>query len=82
MTLIACRECGQHVSEWAAACPHCGISGKTPHALPVTVGNVNMKFGTMVVFLVKMAIAMIPAAIILVILAAFGWTILAGMLHR
>ena len=31
----------------------------------VVVVDVNMKFGTMVVFLVKLAIAFIPAAIIL-----------------
>ena len=33
----------------------------------VVVVDVNMKFGTMVVFLVKLAIAFIPAAIILVV---------------
>lgn len=31
----------------------------------VVVVDVNMKFGTMVVFLVKLAVAFIPAAIIL-----------------
>jgi len=44
----------------------------------VVVVDVNMKFGTMVVFLVKLAIASIPAAIILIGLGAaaslaLGW---------
>jgi hypothetical protein len=36
----------------------------------VVVVDVNMKFGSMVVFLVKLAIAAIPAAIILTLIGA------------
>lgn len=36
----------------------------------VVVVDVNMKFGTMVLFLVKLAIASIPAAIILLFVGA------------
>jgi RNA polymerase subunit RPABC4/transcription elongation factor Spt4 len=25
MALIACRECGREVSNWARMCPHCGL---------------------------------------------------------
>jgi hypothetical protein len=52
----------------------------------VVVVDVNMKFGTMVMFMVKLAIAAIPAAIILVLIGAaiallFGG-IFAGFSHQ
>lgn len=52
----------------------------------VVVVDVNMKFGTMVVFLVKLAIAAIPAAIILFFIGAaiamvFGG-LFVGLSHR
>lgn len=52
----------------------------------VVVVDVNMKFGTMVAFLVKLAIAAIPAAIILFVIGAavamlFGG-VFAGLSHR
>ena len=52
----------------------------------VVVVDVNMKFGTMVVFLVKLAIAAIPAAIILffigVAIAMVFGGLFAGLSHR
>ena len=45
----------------------------------VVVVDVNMKFGTMVVFLVKLAIASIPAAIILIVLGTFASLVLGGL---
>ena len=45
----------------------------------VIVVDVNMKFGTMVVFLVKLAIASIPAAIILIALGTAASIVLAGL---
>ena len=45
----------------------------------LVVVDVNMKFGTMVVFLVKLAIASIPAAIILVVLGAVAAAVLGGL---
>ena len=54
---------------------------ETENALPmrVTVVNMDMHFGTMVWFMVKLAIAAIPAAIILVILAALLAGVFRGM---
>ncbi len=45
----------------------------------VVVVDVNMKFGSMVFFLVKLAIAFIPAAIILTIIGAVIVAVLGGM---
>lgn len=45
----------------------------------VIVTDVDMRFGTMVVFLVKLALAFIPAAIIL-LLIGLGMTVLFGMI--
>ena len=45
----------------------------------VVVVDINMKFGSMVVFLVKLAIAFIPAAIILTILGALIVALVNGM---
>jgi hypothetical protein len=45
----------------------------------VVVVDVNMKFGTMVVFLVKLAIASIPAAIILIVLGTAASLVLGGL---
>ncbi len=52
----------------------------------VVVVDVKMRFGSMVVFLVKLAIASIPATIILFLLglllaAAFG-SVFGGLSHR
>ncbi|MGH8688236.1 MAG: hypothetical protein ACREVQ_11090 [Burkholderiales bacterium] len=47
----------------------------------VVVVDVNMKFGTMVMFLVKLAIAAIPAAIILFVLGALASALMGGVLH-
>jgi hypothetical protein len=46
----------------------------------VVVVDVNMRFGTMVVFLVKLAIAAIPAAIILTLIGAAIVLVFSGML--
>ena len=45
----------------------------------VVVVDVNMKFGTMVVFLVKLAIAAIPAAIILTVIGLIFAAVIAGL---
>lgn len=45
----------------------------------VVVVDVNMKFGTMVMFLVKLAIASIPAAIILFLLGLVLTALFGGM---
>ena len=45
----------------------------------VVVVDVNMKFGSMVVFLVKLAVASIPAALILLLLGAIFGGIFTGI---
>ena len=45
----------------------------------VVVVDVNMKFGTMVIFLVKLAIAFIPAAIILFFVGVFVVALFGGL---
>jgi hypothetical protein len=48
------------------------------HSLPVEVTDFQMNFGSMVSFMVKWAIASIPAFIILFIFAMFAMAILGG----
>lgn len=47
----------------------------------VVVTDIDMKFGTMVWFLVKLAIASIPAALILLIFGAIVAVIIGGLLR-
>jgi len=47
----------------------------------VTVTDIHMPFSSMVVFMVKWAIAAIPAFIILTAISLFTWSILGGLLH-
>lgn len=48
----------------------------------VVVVDVQMRFGSMVVFMVKFAIAFIPAALILLVLAGLAYAVLSGIFHR
>lgn len=43
MALVQCRECGSQVSDTAATCPHCGVSG--PAGLCVLRVERKAKFG-------------------------------------
>lgn len=75
--LVECEECKGRVSDSAAACPHCGaIAGDRDRQFPVEVFNVDMKISTMIFFLIKAAVAAIPAVIILYT----AWTVLGGIL--
>ena len=76
--LIECWECKGQVSDSAASCPHCGAVAQdgTPHLLPVDVSNLDMHVTTMIWFLIKAAIAAIPAVIVIYT----AWTILGGIL--
>lgn len=81
---VPCPECGNTVSTAAAFCPHCGLPSGKASNLQVTVTDLNMDFGSMVVFLVKIVIAAIPAILILFLIGltlamVFG---LAGSLSR
>lgn len=75
--LIECYECKAQISDSAAACPRCGAIPLDPaRSLPVEVSNVDMKIGTMIWFLIKVAVAAIPAVIVIYT----AWTILGGVL--
>ena len=77
IVLIDCFECKAKVSESAASCPHCGAVPLDPvRALPVEVSNLDMKFGTMIWFLIKVAFAAVPAIIVIYT----AWTIIGGVL--
>lgn len=65
--IAACEDCGGTVSRLALSCPHCGRPfGRHVDASPVHVMDVRMDFMSMIGFMVKWAIASIPAFIILV----------------
>lgn len=79
MALGQCPECSGKVSINAAFCPHCGHPGADNHPLSVAIRDAGMNFGSMVVFLVKLAIAAIPAMIILFVIGAVAAGLLFGM---
>jgi hypothetical protein len=77
IVLIDCYECKAKVSEHAAACPHCGaVSVDGAESLPVEVVDLNMKFGTMFWFLIKVSFAAVPAVVVIYT----AWTIISGVL--
>ena len=50
-----------------------------PTRQEVVVTDIRMRFGSMVVFMIKWAIAAIPAVFVLIILAAFFWSSVIGL---
>lgn len=56
------------------------VTSKYPGAHPVVVMDVNMSFGSMVIFMIKWGIASIPALIILGAIYVFAVTFLFGFL--
>jgi uncharacterized membrane protein YvbJ len=75
--LVACGDCDGQVSRLAVSCPHCGCPFGNGR-LPIDVMNIRMEFDAMVWFIVKWALASIPAVIILlvlffVLLKLIGW---------
>jgi len=50
--------------------------------IEVTVVDIKMRFGSMVVFMVKWAIASIPALVILVVIGVFAVAFLRAMVGR
>lgn len=64
--LIECPECKARISDTAASCPQCGAVGvDTGRTLPVYVADLNMKFSTMFWFMIKAAVAAVPAVVVL-----------------
>lgn len=75
--LIDCYECKAKVSDKAAACPQCGAVSQSDDAIPVIVTDMDMKISSMIWFLLKAAVAAVPAAIIIYT----AWTIIGGVLN-
>ena len=61
--LIECYECKAQISDTAASCPHCGAvpAGSSRRSVSVTVADLDMKFVTIFIFLIKLALAAFPA---------------------
>src|SRR5688500_19637382 len=86
-----CPGCGAENHDQAAECKKCrqpfpaenNPQTHTPPnqwaAAPVTVTDVNMPFGSMVRFMVKWAIASIPAVVILFAVGALCVAVLGGI---
>ncbi len=64
--LIECYECKGKISDSAPACPHCGaLAQEGEKALPVVVTDMDMSFTSIFWFMIKAAVAAVPAVIIL-----------------
>ncbi|MCX7241887.1 MAG: hypothetical protein WCK83_15845 [Burkholderiales bacterium] len=64
--LIECYECKAKISDTAAACPHCGaLPPESDKSLSVVVTDLDMNFMTIFWFMIKAAVAAVPAVIIL-----------------
>lgn len=64
--LIECYECKAKISDTAASCPHCGaVPAESGRSLPVVVSDLDMRFGTIFWFMIKVAFAAVPAVLVL-----------------
>ena len=76
MSLIACPDCNSKVSNSAPNCPQCGCPIKSrdlptqADEMPVVVTDFDMSFLHIMGFMVKAALAAIPAMLILIFLGA------------
>ncbi len=78
-----CPKCGLTNPPEAIRCD-CGFNLKTeispPSTNEVIIKDFNMPFGSMIVFMVKWAIAAIPAMIILAVIWTVGSVLISGIL--
>jgi len=74
-TEIKCLKCGIRGFADEEYCPYCGAK----YPLKAVIVDFDMRFSSMVLFMVKWAIASIPAFIILVILLGISAAILSGI---
>lgn len=63
-----CKECSGRISPRASLCPHCGEPLSASRSLAVAVRDIEMPIGSMVNFMVKWAIASIPAIILIMLI--------------
>ena len=94
MSLEKCGKCGNDIADSASFCPHCGFPsgdasapprGVSPTVAPLaatstaaTIVDIHIPFVSMVVLMVKLSIAAIPAAIIISMLYMIMVVLLAG----
>lgn len=94
MATRPCPYCGKKILDTGTICPHChrdlstgdiaqiAVAAPAPvvsNATRVSVVDINMPFGSMVVFMIKWAIAAIPAFIILAIMGVVISGLLASL---
>lgn len=77
--MTKCNECNENISYLAITCPHCGKPFETQS---VKIADVEMTFMSMVTFMVKLAFAAIPAAIIIFMITAILAGVFTGLLNR
>jgi hypothetical protein len=79
-------DCGYNFStgqvEQTHALRHVAGQKQLPRDRPeVTVSDIRMPFWSMVVFMVKWAVASIPAVLILIVFSVFFWTAVTGLVN-
>lgn len=80
--LAECQDCGGRVSRLAVSCPHCGRPfGRGEHNA-VRIVDIDMRFGSMVEFMVKWVLASIPAALVLLVLGVIATMMFSAMTGR
>ncbi len=80
--LIDCPECKAKVSDSAASCPHCGaLPPDSGQCLPVLVSDLDMKFSTIFWFMIKAAVAAVPAVIVLYTASTVIGGVIGPLLH-
>jgi hypothetical protein len=80
--LIDCYECKARISETAASCPHCGaVPIDSAHSLPVVVSDLDMKFSTIFWFMIKAAVAAVPAVVVLYTASTVIGGVISPLLH-
>ena len=82
VVLIDCFECKGKVSDTAVSCPHCGaVAEDTVQSLPVVVSDLDMKFSTIFWFIIKAAVAAVPAVVVLYTAATVFGGVVSPLLH-
>ncbi|MBI5278153.1 MAG: zinc ribbon domain-containing protein [Burkholderiales bacterium] len=80
--LIECWECKAKISDTAASCPQCGAQpSEDDHPLSVAVNDLDMKFSSMFWFLIKAAVAAVPAVVVLYTAATVVGGVISPLLH-
>ena len=74
---ISCLKCGKSGAAYEEFCAHCG----TKYPLKMVVIDIDMRFTSMIMFMIKWAIAAIPAMIIIYIIYSFTVGVFKSMLH-